>query len=100
MCRSTRRFHAARVKAKFQRIAFEHSPRWYFGIWPYDGPAAWWKHGISYYPYARTPSAWTHTMMTVPHRAKTRMLIRRIEKGEDSEGFNWPLARKPHIYYW
>lgn len=48
-----------------------------------------------------TPSHWVHDMMTVPQRAETRRLLQvlhRLHDLEDSPEF--PLSKKPHMYYW
>jgi hypothetical protein len=95
MSRSIRVFHAKRMKIRQLRRAYEHSHWWYD-----NGRVRWWRHGIQYYPISHTPSHWIHDMMTVPMRAKTRMLIERVRKGEDPDGLVWPHAKKPHIYYW
>jgi len=46
-----------------------------------------------------TPSAWTNTMMTRPARAKTRDLLSKA-KTRDVDLTEFPLAKKPHVYYW
>jgi hypothetical protein len=54
-----------------------------------------------YLEWMTTPSIWVRDMMTVPQRAKTRALLRKVLKGEvDADEVVFPHARKPHIYYW
>jgi hypothetical protein len=35
-----------------------------------------------------------------PRRVQERLLVRKIMNGEDPEDLLWPLAKKPHIWYW
>lgn len=100
MSRSIRRFQAARMKTRYVRRAFEHSPEWFFGAWPYRRPGRWWAHGVNYYPFSHTPSWWIREMMAVKARAQEKTLRHRVLRGDDAEGLAWPLARKPHVYYW
>lgn len=37
---------------------------------------------------------------TRPHRTKTKRLEREVLNGADPDGVVWPLAKKPHHYYW
>ena len=61
-------------------------------------------HYITSYHYDwlnGTPHDWITEMMEKPKRAQTRELLSivlHLEDYEDSPEF--PLARKPHIYYW
>lgn len=50
--------------------------------------------------YRNTPSSWNLVFHTRPHRRATKRLENKIMKGEDPDGIAWPVARKPHIYYW
>lgn len=48
-----------------------------------------------------TPSSWNKAYHTKPRRAKTRMAIQKVYKLIDYEDeVNFPLDKKPHIYYW
>lgn len=59
------------------------------------------KFGDLYWCYKSTPSAWINRKMTRPQRVIVRALSRSIVKGGDREGdVLFPLAKKPHIYYW
>jgi hypothetical protein len=54
-------------------------------------------------PYSQMgsyPAWWDRTFHTRPHRAKVRSLERKIMHGADPDNLAWPLAKKPHIYYW
>lgn len=47
------------------------------------------------------PGWWTREFMTVPQRARTRTLIGKLHRLEDlEEAPLFPLAKKPHIYFW
>lgn len=49
----------------------------------------------------QTPSWWVREMMTKPQRARTRNLLKKVERMKDLEDPPlFPLARKPHVYYW
>lgn len=49
------------------------------------------------------PNWWHHLFSEVPARAKARVL-ERISAGspdlDDVDRVEWPLARRPHRYYW
>jgi hypothetical protein len=48
-----------------------------------------------------TPSWWTRQMMTRPQRQEVRRLVKHtmgLADYEDAPLF--PLAKKPHVYYW
>jgi hypothetical protein len=48
-----------------------------------------------------TPGWWTRVMMTRPQRAETRQLIEKVKRLDDlEESPLFPLAKKPHQYYW
>jgi hypothetical protein len=55
-------------------------------------------------PYSRmnnNPAWWDRVFHTAPRRAKERVITRAIVKGaKDPDSVCWPLAKKPHIYYW
>lgn len=59
-------------------------------------------HYTSHYHWLEsTPHYWITEMMETPKRAQTRELLNivmHLEDYEDSPEF--PLAKKPHIYYW
>ena len=49
----------------------------------------------------QTPGWWVNEFMTTPQRAETRDLLRRVLKLRDPEDAPlFPLAKKPHLYYW
>ena len=48
-----------------------------------------------------TPGSWTRLMMTRPQRQRVRKLsddLKRLADLEDAPEF--PVAKKPHAYYW
>jgi hypothetical protein len=47
-----------------------------------------------------TPAWWSRAMMIRPARAQMRGELRRITRGADPEGAEFPDYRRPHIYYW
>ena len=48
-----------------------------------------------------TPSRWIREMMTRPQRAEVRNLIAKLHRLPDIEDTPlFPLAKKPHHYYW
>lgn len=47
-----------------------------------------------------TPSSHNIIFHHRPRRRKERELSRKILKGADSNNIAWPLAKKPHEYYW
>lgn len=48
-----------------------------------------------------TPSWWIKEMHTVPRRAKEHIQIQKVYKLIDYEDVEeFPLDKKPHIYYW
>jgi hypothetical protein len=48
-----------------------------------------------------TPSWWIRDMMTRPQRQEVRRLIKRtMELVDYGDAPLFPLAKKPHIYYW
>jgi len=47
------------------------------------------------------PHEWIHLMMTKPQRAKTRILLELVLKLKNLEEIPlFPLAKKPHVFYW
>ena len=84
-----------------------NKPDWannYFTTWyPWESKkwqnAMFHKDGTDWFMH--TPMWWHHEMHTKPRRAKTRVATQRVYKlidYEDAEEF--PLDKKPHIYYW
>lgn len=60
-----------------------------------------WVKKTPYWKWWSSPGWWVREMMTRPQRAKTRELINEVKKLDDLENApEFPLARKPHIYYW
>jgi len=48
-----------------------------------------------------TPSWWIRAMMTRPQRQEVRRLIKRtMELADYEDAPPFPLAKKPHHYYW
>lgn len=48
-----------------------------------------------------TPSWWINEFMTRPQRQKVRQLVSKTFRLSDIEDApEFPLAKKPHIYYW
>ena len=48
-----------------------------------------------------TPSSWIRQMMTRPQRQEVRRLIKRaIQLVDYDDAPLFPLAKKPHVYYW
>jgi len=35
-----------------------------------------------------------------PKRMEVRLMVQKVLRGEDVENMTWPLARKPHHWYW
>lgn len=58
------------------------------------------KEGTHWKWYRMTPSSWHQVYHHRPRRRKERQLEVKIMKGEDPDGLAWPVARKPHNYYW
>lgn len=46
------------------------------------------------------PGYWVREMMGRPARIRGRQMCKLIENGMDPDLFQFPDARKPHIYYW
>lgn len=48
-----------------------------------------------------TPSWWTRAMMTRPQRQHVRRLVKRtMELVDYDDAPLFPLAKRPHVYYW
>ena len=58
------------------------------------------KHGEDWRWMQDTPKWWHVLHHSRPHRRATKRLETKIMKGEDPDDIAWPVARKPHIYYW
>lgn len=51
--------------------------------------------------WLRSPGWWIHDFMTRPQRAEVRRLTRVVMRLSDlDDAPEFPLAKKPHIYYW
>lgn len=50
--------------------------------------------------YRSTPSSWNIVFHHRPKRREIKRLEQKILKGEDPDNIAWPMARKPHVYYW
>lgn len=58
------------------------------------------RHHIDW-QWMNTPSWWTRLMMTRPQRQEARRLITQLYRLPDiADAPPFPLAKKPHIYYW
>lgn len=59
------------------------------------------KRSSSRWFWMSTPSWWIRCCMTVKQRAQTRILLRKTERLHDYEDAPlFPLAKKPHEYYY
>lgn len=58
------------------------------------------ERGLEWRWYQNTPSSHHIVFHHRPKRRETKRLLTQILKGEDPEKVAWPVARKPHIYYW
>jgi hypothetical protein len=73
--------------------------------WPDRYSSEWdefWRFGNRdvYHWTRRYPAWWDREFHTRPHRANTRRLEKKVMKGADPDEVVWPLAKKPHNYYW
>ena len=55
---------------------------------------------FAYTDYSKSPGWFRNLFNERPNRRITQRLEREAVKGADTEGLMWPLARKPHLYYW
>jgi hypothetical protein len=46
------------------------------------------------------PRYWDIVFHTRPHRRRTRECVVLVMQGRDPDNIAWPVAKKPHIYYW
>lgn len=46
------------------------------------------------------PAWWDLVFHTRPRRRRTREAVVLIMQGRDPDGITWPVAKKPHVYYW
>ncbi len=69
--------------------------------WHHGDKAKQRKFGDNWRWYQSTPSWWVRICMSKPHRAGTRRLLAETHRLVDYEdAAEFPLARKPHEYYW
>lgn len=59
-------------------------------------------HSDNGYSDMGTPSWWINEFMTVPQRQEVRRLVHKVRHLplEDAGELMFPLAKKPHHYYW
>jgi len=99
----------------------KNSTGYYMGRREFDGKNKYWKHiGYGLLWYRETweeyqlsihkdgadwrmtaPSWWIHDFHTIKERTRTRMVLQKVYKlidYEDSPEF--PLDKKPYVYYW
>lgn len=58
------------------------------------------KRGESWRWYESTPSSHHIVFHHRPKRREVKRLEQAIVKGADPDDIPWPLAKKPHVYYW
>lgn len=58
------------------------------------------KRGIEWRWYRNTPAGHHIVFHHRPKRREVKRLEQKILKGEDPDNITWPIAKKPHIYYW
>lgn len=46
------------------------------------------------------PAAWDILYHRRPHRRATKRLEIAVMHGADPDNLAWPVAKKPHVYYW
>jgi len=89
------------------RIKDKDIPPWVYGYWKKWYPNMTIKKFMSIFHkdgeqhFMNTPSWWHTEMHTRPKRVRTRIQIQKVYTlidYEDAEEF--PLDKKPHIYYW
>lgn len=56
--------------------------------------------GLEWRWYQNTPSSHNIFFHHRPKRREVKRLEQKVLKGEDPDSIAWPLARKPHKYYW
>ena len=56
--------------------------------------------GLEWRWYMSTPSSWHIVVHHRPKRREVKRLEQLIVKGEDPDNIAWPIAKKPHVYYW
>jgi len=108
MSRTYRRRHD---KAPFWVV---HDYEWHYGFRnsvcvqvPYTGKdlkreiAKWHSDSGWHGDFGNCPGWWIHDFHEVPMRAKTRNILKKVKRLVDYEDVEeFPIARKPHIYYW
>lgn len=88
-----------KFEGKFERFMFSGGERNEWGH-RVDEPKRK-RYHEGWWPMRTTPSHWTRIMMTRPQRAKVRQLIHQTMKIHDLEDAPcFPLAKRPHVYYW
>jgi hypothetical protein len=95
---SRTKHHGDKAKSLlFDGIAWnEHYPVW---INRHSGTKK--KRSSVNHEWMRTPGWWVHEMMDVPKRAQVRNLINKTLRLFDlEEAPLFPLAKKPHHYFW
>jgi hypothetical protein len=69
-------------------------------------PSYWWGDAAKLFRDGQatmqsTPSWWIREFMTVPQRAQVRALTQELHRLWDIEDApEFPLAKKPHLYFW
>lgn len=53
-----------------------------------------------YHWLSQWPRFWDVIMHTRPRRRRTRAAVVLVMQGRDPDGITWPVAKKPHKYYW
>lgn len=81
--------HGRKAKEKY------FGPRWHDDDKP--TPPKRKRANSNYWHWMSTPSWWIREMMTRPQRAKTRQALHLTMRGLEVD---FPLPKKPHIYYW
>ena len=68
----------------------------------YNEAEYWWDDVYGYNLYNSAPGWWCNLMMERPARRKTKNLCKKVVLAEleEAEEIMFPLAKKPHDYYW
>ena len=100
-----RSIHEQRTK-KATRRSFVYSYEWYAakreesymeGYYGNDPHSPWFRE---WFEGGSNPWQWRNYMMTRPARARMKLLLRRVLKGDlDYDDVVFPDYKKPHIYY-
>lgn len=87
--------HGDRAKAK--RFGYKHYHHLYEG----DPARPKLKRNHCHWKWMREPNWFIREYMTIPQRAEVRNLISKVEHLVDLEDTpEFPLAKKPKLYYW